>query len=377
MAMSKQTDSLLEESEEFLFICGICLYNFDNPKALPCLHTFCCECIRQWAAHGSCTGIKGKQASAIMITCPNCRREAPIPQGGVDQLPTNFYIPLLPKQTSIKLPTCMSCANPEGAESEIKSRCKDCGWLCQSCLVSHKSLKALKEHDVFELDNLRSGKTAPTVLASRASTSHKGGEKCGVWKHEKKFGNFKEARCVAIASNGDIAVTEESTKGKVHVFSKEGKPKFVLDTTIDLLPGKTSRPYGVAVDVRGYFYVTDLLPWVRVYSNVGNYLFLFQTFPPESCDSSKSDLKCMGIAISHKQLVFVCESTFGCISVHKADGTHIRTFKSGLHPPQFLSLIGNTIAISKRGGEYVKLLDIHNKFDKKHCITIRRNETSY
>ena len=352
MAMSMKTESLPEESEEYLFICGICLCNFDDPKALPCLHTFCCECIRQWATHGQ--DIKAEQT---IITCPNCRRKARIPPGGVDQLPTNFYIPHLTKKSATKLPCCMSCAKPEGTELglNVEGRCKDCGWLCEGCLASHKSLNVFKNHEVLRLDSLRSGRAAPTVSASNEST--KSEQNYGEWKFDKKIGKFKEARCVAVAPNGDIAVTEETEKGQVHILSKDGNHKFVLDTTIGLLPGKKSKPFGVAVDRRGFFYVTDSSPWVRVYSDSGTYLYLFQTVLPKNCDQSKSDAECLGVAISHEQHVFVGESTMGYISVHKADGTHVTSFLIRYRPLRFFSFLGNTIAISKWGSENVLLLD--------------------
>ena len=32
--------------------CGICLARYENPKVLPCLHSFCCKCVEQLAVKG-------------------------------------------------------------------------------------------------------------------------------------------------------------------------------------------------------------------------------------------------------------------------------------------------------------------------------------
>ncbi|XP_078602568.1 tripartite motif-containing protein 2-like [Branchiostoma floridae x Branchiostoma japonicum] len=65
--------------EEFL-VCQICFEDYYEPKVLPCQHTFCQGCLE--------TIVKkmGK------LTCPNCRRECPLPQNGVKGFPTSFFV---------------------------------------------------------------------------------------------------------------------------------------------------------------------------------------------------------------------------------------------------------------------------------------------
>ena len=50
MAMSNEHSNQKESSSETtdLTVCGICLSLIDNPKVLPCLHTFCCGCLEKW-----------------------------------------------------------------------------------------------------------------------------------------------------------------------------------------------------------------------------------------------------------------------------------------------------------------------------------------
>ena len=45
------------------FTCPVCLDLFDDPRLLPCSHTFCCKCLRSTIKHPS------------KLTCPLCRYE--------------------------------------------------------------------------------------------------------------------------------------------------------------------------------------------------------------------------------------------------------------------------------------------------------------
>ena len=50
--------------------CPICLQNFEAPECLPCLHTFCAQCIRE---HITKTPIKTSG-----VVCPICRSSFPV-----------------------------------------------------------------------------------------------------------------------------------------------------------------------------------------------------------------------------------------------------------------------------------------------------------
>ena len=60
-----------------LTTCPICLEQFDNPKALPCLHTFCLKCLQDYFKD---------QRSGDEVQCPMCRKEFQIPASGLDVL---------------------------------------------------------------------------------------------------------------------------------------------------------------------------------------------------------------------------------------------------------------------------------------------------
>jgi RING-type zinc-finger len=73
----------LSEQLNKILQCSICIDVFTDPRALPCLHTFCFKCIADWC--------KDKQRKG-KVTCPECREEFVIPDSGVDGIKKNFFI---------------------------------------------------------------------------------------------------------------------------------------------------------------------------------------------------------------------------------------------------------------------------------------------
>ena len=82
-------------SEEFLR-CDICQEQLNTPKELPCLHYFCCDCLKGLVR---ASGL----ASGGVFACPTCRGEATVPEGGVKAFPTNFHVVRLEKMIKVSL----------------------------------------------------------------------------------------------------------------------------------------------------------------------------------------------------------------------------------------------------------------------------------
>ena len=62
--------------------CSICGNLFTDPKTIPCLHTFCKQCIEK--------SIESNKKMASIVCCPLCR--APLPRDDMSSVPTNFTI---------------------------------------------------------------------------------------------------------------------------------------------------------------------------------------------------------------------------------------------------------------------------------------------
>ena len=70
---------------EDLTKCGICKDTITDPKALPCLHTFCLVCLREWTDHDTTT-------SSSHVICPACKKAFSLPDEGVEGLPGNVFV---------------------------------------------------------------------------------------------------------------------------------------------------------------------------------------------------------------------------------------------------------------------------------------------
>ena len=131
--------------------CAICLETFDNPRYLPCLHTFCENCL---ATYISAALEKGDK---IEVSCPVCRTttSAPSencsPQDWVKTLPLNCLVVGIMEQQKLERAEkqCMSCERIEKS-SMASFVCVECGdALCENCHQCHKPIKLLLDIKLF------------------------------------------------------------------------------------------------------------------------------------------------------------------------------------------------------------------------------------
>jgi len=123
--------------------CSICKDELKDPRLLPCVHSFCLKCLKQYCRDK----LPGDDAP-----CPECRREFRIPKVGVAGLTV---------RTHDKEPD--SSALCEACSSEQRDRpipatvcCVDCSQkLCEKCSQPHLRMKG-GPHDVKPLDEVPS-----------------------------------------------------------------------------------------------------------------------------------------------------------------------------------------------------------------------------
>ena len=131
MAQSKHFDN------KDLTQCGICLFTLQEPKALPCLHSFCLKCLKHYA--------EGK----TKVKCPLCVQEFVIPRGGVQRFRTNFFINTLKEReattkTLISEETVAPCASCGSVDNKVEGYCSSCGgFICKDCMVYIVKLSCL------------------------------------------------------------------------------------------------------------------------------------------------------------------------------------------------------------------------------------------
>ena len=151
MAASKMLLEIVGDVTE----CPICTEVIVDSKVLPCIHTFCLKCLKEFW--------KDKKPGD-QVPCPLCRTLFNIPDGGLSDLPKNCFVEkLLDVQklsnTDQSLPTCDICSTVkkevDGVLPPAMKHCVDCeNNMCEQCASIHLAMKSSKEHRVVNLGEL-------------------------------------------------------------------------------------------------------------------------------------------------------------------------------------------------------------------------------
>ena len=80
---SNMAGPLAETIKTNFLNCAICLEVYHDPRALPCQHSFCRECLEQSV---------GSSADKSTLFCPVCRKKVKISRNGVQNLPVHFLV---------------------------------------------------------------------------------------------------------------------------------------------------------------------------------------------------------------------------------------------------------------------------------------------
>lgn len=139
--------------------CPLCSGRLNEPRILPCLHSFCKPCLED--------KVNDKES----IKCPVCFQETALGDMGLEGLPSNMLInnlldvvsgqdDELENGTVAPSSICTSCDDGLTATH----LCKDCNEvLCDSCVSAHHRVKLTKDHHILEFDESgSSGKATPT-----------------------------------------------------------------------------------------------------------------------------------------------------------------------------------------------------------------------
>ena len=126
--------------------CSICGDLFTDPKTIPCLHTFCKQCIEK--------SIESNKKMASIVCCPLCR--TPLPRDDMSSVPTNFTInrlvEIFGKRKEADKSLQMKCGNCENRSSAV-TWCVECETsLCQQCNDIHKMWKDFKSHKIVAVE---------------------------------------------------------------------------------------------------------------------------------------------------------------------------------------------------------------------------------
>jgi len=151
-------------AEDPLKVCPICNRDLRDPRTLPCLHSFCLQCLEDQVIEGS------------PPCCSQCRFPFTVPEhGGIGALECNPFIGSLtfktlePDNDVNRVVTCDGCQ-----EEDAVTHCVECGeYLGSSCSAVHKRLKATAQHQQVALEVALAG-MIPAVKRTPVCGKHAG-----------------------------------------------------------------------------------------------------------------------------------------------------------------------------------------------------------
>lgn len=136
--------------------CLMCGQVFNNPKRLPCNHSYCQDCLEEIQEESK-------------IACPNrkCKKKTKVSDGGVKDLPNDFFVEHLVDEYILKRKVngdvevhCDNCDE----DDPVVAYCPLCSlFLCHVCNESHKRDKRSVNHEknIVSLSELKTKKNVP------------------------------------------------------------------------------------------------------------------------------------------------------------------------------------------------------------------------
>ena len=202
--------------------CSVCMCTFTDPKQLPCLHSFCLNCLN---GIQRTSGVHGK------ITCPECKRQFEVPgSGNPSELPTNVRINSLLDVLAIKECSTanVKCGNCDKRSAQTLYCFQCCSFWCEECILGHNIIRTNKEHKTLALKHFQD-QDFEAVLKRPAICQKKHHE-----KEELKF--FCRGCKVAICNT--CAVTLHEGHGKMPLQEAADACKIQINSMISSLKDK-------------------------------------------------------------------------------------------------------------------------------------------
>ncbi|KAJ8021089.1 E3 ubiquitin-protein ligase TRIM56 [Holothuria leucospilota] len=204
-------------SEDFLH-CHICREPYNVPKMLPCLHSFCLQCLERWA----------RTFYAQQLSCPTCRCNVDLPSTGVSGLPGNFFLVSLMERLEEASRlfmqhqdcNCQICKNIMGTMF-----CLDCKMhICHECKETHDLLTKSSDHPLIPSEKLSDKNYVQRVLSSQTP-------QCNVHKQEKV--RYFCTQCSHLACQVCAIVSHQGHQSLQEVETAVTSAKAELETLLE------------------------------------------------------------------------------------------------------------------------------------------------
>ncbi len=143
----------LEQMEKEI-TCAVCQEHYTEPKVLPCLHYYCKECVLKLSL---------RTASNKPFSCPECRKDTILPEGGVEELKTAFFVNRYKSNyyalERVHGKVDVKCEGCLDSKDRAEAFCRQCAaFICKECVKLHKKLRVYISHEVDSLEELKRGR---------------------------------------------------------------------------------------------------------------------------------------------------------------------------------------------------------------------------
>nr|XP_040056847.1 uncharacterized protein trim45 isoform X6 [Gasterosteus aculeatus aculeatus] len=163
-------------------VCNVCTRLFRDPKILPCLHTFCADCVgrlepfavssRKRPEDGRSEAAEAdRPAGTVTVLCPDCDSEVDLPASGPGGLSTDHLAlhEVFLETLATDGPLGCDLCGEGGAESRCDVCCVNlCAFCCQAHRYSHSTL-------LYSISTVRRTGTAHSTLLYSISTIRRTG----------------------------------------------------------------------------------------------------------------------------------------------------------------------------------------------------------
>ena len=211
--------------------CPVCQDILRDPRYLPCLHSFCLNCLINW--HRASGG-------QVDLRCPKCQGRCRVPASGdLKDLPTSFFLSGFIDALAIKESdkTQVTCGNCDKKSSKTSYCFECCKFYCDECLIGHNIIRSYKDHRVLAVKDFQE-KDYEVVVKRPVFCSRKGHE-----KEELKFfckicpENSVCQTCVILDHAGHkvTLIQEEAEAQKIELAGLTQTPKKTLKAKMKMV----------------------------------------------------------------------------------------------------------------------------------------------
>ena len=211
--------------------CPVCQEILRDPRYLPCLHSFCLNCLINW--HRASGG-------QVDLRCPKCQVRCRVPASGdLKDLPISFFLSGFIDALAIKESdqTQITCGNCDKKSSKTSYCFECCKFYCDECLIGHNIIRSYKDHRVLAVKDFQE-KDYEILVKRPVFCSRKGHE-----KEELKFfckicpENSVCQTCVILDHAGHkvTLIQEEAEAQKIELTGLTQTPKKTLQAKMKMV----------------------------------------------------------------------------------------------------------------------------------------------